>query len=45
LEHRASMKSFVSLLFLNPKTVGSTLWAGDQPASRLLPTQDNINTE
>jgi hypothetical protein len=39
LEHRASVKCFVSLQFLNLKTIGRTPWMGDQPAARLLPTQ------
>jgi hypothetical protein len=45
LEHRASLKSFVSLQFLNSKRVGRTPWRGDQAVSRPLPTQDNTNTE
>jgi hypothetical protein len=45
LEHMASVKHFVSLQFLNPKTDGRTLWTGDQPVARPLPTQDNTNTE
>jgi hypothetical protein len=40
-EHRASVKCFVSLQFLNPKTVGRFLERGDQPVARPLPTQDN----
>jgi hypothetical protein len=40
-EHRASVKRFVSLQFLNPKTVGRTPWTGDQPIARPLPTQEN----
>jgi hypothetical protein len=43
LEHRASVKRFVSLQFLNPKTVGRTPWTGDEPVARPLPTQDNTN--
>jgi hypothetical protein len=39
LEHGASVKSFVSLQFLNPKTVVRTPWTGDQPIARPLPTQ------
>jgi hypothetical protein len=39
LEHRASVKRFVSLQFLNPKTVGRTPRTGDQPIARPLPTQ------
>jgi hypothetical protein len=38
LELRASVKLFVSLQFLNPKTVGRTPWTGDQPIARPLPT-------
>jgi hypothetical protein len=36
LEHRGSVKRFVSLLFLNPKTVCRTPWTGDQPVARPL---------
>jgi hypothetical protein len=43
LEHRASMKRFVSLQFLNPKTVGRTPWMVDQPVARLLPIQTQTN--
>jgi hypothetical protein len=39
LEHRASMKRFVSLQFLNPKIVGRTPCTRNQPITRLLPTQ------
>jgi hypothetical protein len=39
MEHRASMKSFVSLQFLNPKTSSMTPWTGGQPIARPLPTQ------
>jgi hypothetical protein len=39
LEHRASMKRFVSLKFLNPKRIGRTPWIRDQPVARPLPTQ------
>jgi hypothetical protein len=31
LEDRASVKSFVSLQFINPKTIGRIPWIGDQP--------------
>jgi hypothetical protein len=31
--------------FLNLYTVGRTLWAGDQPVARLLPTRRIIQTE
>jgi hypothetical protein len=31
-EHRASVKCFVSLQFLNPKTVGWTPWTGINPS-------------
>jgi hypothetical protein len=44
LEHRASVKRFVSLQFLNPKTFGRTPWTGDQPVASPLPTQNNTNT-
>jgi hypothetical protein len=44
-EHKASVKRFLSLKFLNPKTVGRTPWTRDQPVARPLPTQDNTNTE
>jgi hypothetical protein len=37
LEHRASVKRFVSLQFLNSKTVGRTPWMGGQPVGRTLP--------
>jgi hypothetical protein len=33
LEHRASVKRFVSLQFFNPATVGTTPWTGDQPGT------------
>jgi hypothetical protein len=39
LEHRASVKRFVSLQFLNPKTVGRIPWTGDQPIARPLAIQ------
>jgi hypothetical protein len=39
LEHKASVKRFVSLQFLNPKTVGRTSWMGDQPVARPLHIQ------
>jgi hypothetical protein len=39
LGDRTSVKRFVSLKFLNPKTVGRTPWTGDQPVARPLPTQ------
>jgi hypothetical protein len=45
LEHRVSVKRFVSLEFLNPKAIGRTHLMGDQPVVRPLPTQDNTNTE
>jgi hypothetical protein len=45
LEHKASVKRFVSLQFLNPKRVGRTLWAGNLPVARPPLTQDNTNTE
>jgi hypothetical protein len=37
LEYRACVKRFVSLQFLNPKTVGRSPWMGDQPVARSLP--------
>jgi hypothetical protein len=37
LEHTASVKRFVSLQFLNRKTVGRSSWTGDQPVARPLP--------
>jgi hypothetical protein len=45
LKHRASVKRFVSLQFLNPKTVARIPRTGDQPVAKPLPTQDNTNTE
>jgi hypothetical protein len=45
LEHRAYVKLFFSLQFLNLQTVGMTPWMGDQPVARPLPAQDNTNTE
>jgi hypothetical protein len=42
LEHRAFVKRFVSLQFLNLKPVARTPWTGDQPVARPLP---NTNTE
>jgi hypothetical protein len=45
LEHRASMKRFVSLQFLNPRTVGRTSWTGDQPVARSLPTHRTARTQ
>jgi hypothetical protein len=33
-DHRASVKRFVSLQFLSPKTVGRTSWTGYQPIAR-----------
>jgi hypothetical protein len=39
LEHRASMNHFVSLEFLNPKTVCRIPWTEDQPVARPLSTQ------
>jgi hypothetical protein len=37
LEHRASVKSFVSLQFLNLRHFGRTPWTGNQPVARPLP--------
>jgi hypothetical protein len=45
LEHGAYVKRFVSLQFLNPKTIGRTPWTGDQPVARPLPIQDNTNID
>jgi hypothetical protein len=45
LEHRASVKRYVSLQFLNPKTVGRAPCPGDQPTARPLPIQDNTNID
>jgi hypothetical protein len=45
LEHRASVKRFVSFQFLNPKTVGRIPSTGDQPFSKPLSIQDITNTE
>jgi hypothetical protein len=45
LEHGASVKSFVSLQFLNPKTVGRPPWTENQPDARSLPIQSNTNTD
>jgi hypothetical protein len=39
LEHRASVKLFVSLQFLNPKIVDRTRWKVDQPIAWPLPIQ------
>jgi hypothetical protein len=44
LEHRAPVKRFVSLQFLNLRQTAGLL-DGDQPVARSLPTQDNTNTE
>jgi hypothetical protein len=39
LERRTSVKHFISLQFLNPKTFGRTPWTRDQPVARPLPKQ------
>jgi hypothetical protein len=39
LEHRTSVKRFVSLQFLCPRTVGRTPWTGNQPVAWPIPTQ------
>jgi hypothetical protein len=39
LEHRTSVKRFVSLQFLNSKTIGRTPQMEDQPVARPLPIQ------
>jgi hypothetical protein len=44
LEHTASVKRFVLLQFLSPKTVGRTPWTGDQPVARPLSTTQRQNT-
>jgi hypothetical protein len=44
LEHRASVKHFASLQFLNPKTVGRTPWTGiSLSQGRYLHTEYRIN--
>jgi hypothetical protein len=43
LEHGTSVEHFISLQFLNAKTVTRTSWMGDQRVARPLPTQDNTN--
>jgi hypothetical protein len=43
LEHKASVKRFVSLQFHNPKTVGRTPWMRDQPVSMPLSIQTQTN--
>jgi hypothetical protein len=45
LEYRAPVKCFVSLQFLNLKTVDSTPWTGDQPDARPLPTSRTTQTQ
>jgi hypothetical protein len=45
LEHRASMKRFVSLQLLNPETVGTIPWIGDQPVARPLPMYRRTQTK
>jgi hypothetical protein len=45
LEHRASVKRFVSLQFINPMTVGGTPWKGDLPVARPLPTHKTTQTQ
>jgi hypothetical protein len=45
LEHRASVKRFVLLQFLNPKTIGTAFWTGDQPSVEWpLPIKTQTNT-
>jgi hypothetical protein len=39
VEHRASVKCFISLQYLNAKKVSKTPWMGDQPITRPLHTQ------
>jgi hypothetical protein len=43
LYHRTSVKRFVSLQFINPKTLGRTPWTGDQLVARPLPTTQTQN--
>jgi hypothetical protein len=43
LELRLSVKSFVSLQFLNPKAVGGKLWTGDQLVARRYLHKHRIN--
>jgi hypothetical protein len=43
LENRASVKRFLSLQFLNPKTAGIASWTGDQPVAKPPPTKDNTD--
>jgi hypothetical protein len=45
LELRVFVKRFVSLQFLNSKTVGRAPWTGDQAIARPLTSQDNTNAE
>jgi hypothetical protein len=45
LEHRASVNRFVSLQFLNLKTVGRTPRTRDDPVAKPSPTQNITNTE
>jgi hypothetical protein len=45
LEHRAPVKRFVSLQFLNPTTVDWTPWRGDQPVARTLRKYRTTQTE
>jgi hypothetical protein len=45
LEHRASVKRFVSLQFLNPKTVGRTPWTGISPSQGRYLHKHRINTD
>jgi hypothetical protein len=37
--HKASVKHFISLQFLYPKTVGRTPWMGNDPVARLIHIQ------
>jgi hypothetical protein len=45
LEHRASMKRFVSLQFLNSKRVGRTSWMGVSPLQGRYLYKHRINTD
>jgi hypothetical protein len=43
--NRASVKRFVSLQFLNPRTVDKTPWTEDQSVARPVPTQRKTQTQ
>jgi hypothetical protein len=44
-EHRPSVKCFVSLQFLNPKTADRTPWPRDQPVERPHLQKHRINAD